>query len=407
MVGLPWPVSVRAAVRHGMNLAALAEVVTAGPGDDIVLVDRSGPMSRRDLVTAVAGSPTPSGPLVTVEGHHDRSSVVALLAAGMHGRDVAVVHPGVENAVQAGISGRAGIGAPRGRVWLGTTGTTGTPRQSARPRYGPGLIRPVAHLWRRWLRGRQGPVLVLPGLDHGYGLGFTLASLLLGRTVLLPPRGEPAALAGIVADWSPVVAVAVPPQLLWLTELQQWSPEVVVTGSSPLSAEVQQTATTRFGPVLHNLYGSTEAGFATMADPADLARRPGCVGRALPGIGVRVVDGRVVVHSPFATHRGRWVPTGDHGHWEDDLLVLDGRVDRVAVVNGVNVDLTEVHAALTAHPAVESVTVTADPDPVAGERVRADVRISEPVTAEALQEWVHRTVGPRVSVAMSLHQRDS
>lgn len=379
--------AIRSVARHGFQLRSLAEVVLSGPDDDMVLVDRDGPVSRAELRQAVRESDVHA----VVEGHHDRTTIVGLLAAGLAGSDVMVIHPGAEIPVVEGNSGR---------VWLGTTGTTRTPRHSARARYGPGVARPVLHLWRTWLRGRPGAVMVLPGLDHGYGLGFVLATLLLRRTVILPPRRDPTALDELATRWSPSMAVAVPTQLLWLTELTSWSPSVLVTGSSPLSLEVQQRVEERFGPVLHNLYGSTEAGFSTVATPSDLASVPGCVGRPLPGIRIRIRHGLVESRSPFATHRGRWVPTGDTGHFEEGLLVLDGRADRIAVVDGVNLSLTEIHAALATHPDVDEVTVTARPHEVSGQEVVASVRatVSEP----EMQQWLLQTVGPRARVRLRI-----
>ena len=50
------------------------------------------------------------------------------------------------------------------------------------------------------------------------------------------------------------------------------------------------------------MYGSTEVAYATVADPADLAKAPSTVGRVLRGSVVRVVD-----------EDGRDVPTGKTG----------------------------------------------------------------------------------------------
>ena len=55
-----------------------------------------------------------------------------------------------------------------------------------------------------------------------------------------------------------------------------------------------QTLCTRvteaFGPVVYNMYGSTEVAYATIATPSDLAAEPGCVGRVVPGTVVKLFD---------------------------------------------------------------------------------------------------------------------
>src|SRR5699024_2753125 len=181
------PSAVTALLRYGPRLAALADYLRAGPADDVVLVDRTGALTRRGLSAAVDAARDPSGaPLRRVAGRHDRTPLVAALAAALDGADVLVVHPATptDEAVPA-------VGTPRGRLWLGTSGTTRVPQVSARPRYGPGLLRPVRHVWRRWgLADDIGPVLVQPPLHHGYGLGMALAALVARRTVLLPSGGE-------------------------------------------------------------------------------------------------------------------------------------------------------------------------------------------------------------------------
>lgn len=385
------PSAVAALLRHGPRLAALADYLHAGPADDVVLVDRAGALTRHGLSAAVDAVRDPSGaPLRRVTGSHDRTPLVAALAAALDGADVLVVHPATptDEAVPA-------IGAPRGRLWLGTSGTTRVPRVSARPRYGPGLLRPVRHAWRRWgLADDAGPVLVQPPLHHGYGLGMALAALVARRTVLLPSGGE--GLATLLAEHRPQLTVSVPSQLAGLPAVPGWRPRVMVTGSGPLPVAVQQQVLDDFGPVLHNLFGSTEAGFATMAGPADLRRSPGCVGRPLPGVRIRLVAGRLEVRSPFATDPYGWVATGDRAHLDGHgLLVLDGRIDRVAVVDGLNLCLDEVVRVLRQHPAVSEADADTVPDPVTGQRVEASVRLCRGVTAHELEAWVRQQAGPR------------
>ena len=59
---------------------------------------------------------------------------------------------------------------------------------------------------------------------------------------------------------------------------------IIYLSGSQLGTHLARQALERFGPVLYNLYGSTEIAYATIATPADLAgragqRRPGGAGR--------------------------------------------------------------------------------------------------------------------------------
>ncbi|WP_238846639.1 AMP-binding protein [Nocardia arthritidis] len=58
---------------------------------------------------------------------------------------------------------------------------------------------------------------------------------------------------------------------------------VIFVAGSQLGAAMCTRATAAFGPVLYNLYGSTEVFSATIATPADLRAEPGCVGRPVRG----------------------------------------------------------------------------------------------------------------------------
>jgi acyl-CoA synthetase (AMP-forming)/AMP-acid ligase II len=57
-----------------------------------------------------------------------------------------------------------------------------------------------------------------------------------------------------------------------------------------------------FGPVIYNLYGSTEMAWATIASPQDLLRAPGTVGRPPPQTRVLILD-----------ETGRRLPPGETG----------------------------------------------------------------------------------------------
>jgi fatty-acyl-CoA synthase len=134
------------------------------------------------------------------------------------------------------------------------------------------------------------------------------------------------------------------------------------------------------------IYGSTEAGPATMLLPADVLRKPGSVGRAAPGVTMRLSDtGEVCVTSDFlmdgyfeqsdATDdalRDGWYHTGDLGSLDDEgYLSIVGRVRDVLRTGGETVAPLEVEDALRDHPAIAEVAVIGIPDSDWGEIVCA------------------------------------
>ena len=152
-------------------------------------------------------------------------------------------------------------------------------------------------------------------------------------------------------------------------------------------------------------YGSTEAGPATILGAADLAAKPGGVGRAQPGCEVRLSDrGEVCVRNPFLMDgyfddpeataealQDGWYHTGDLGAFDaDGYLSIVGRARDVIRSGGETIAPVEVEQALASHPAFVEVAVVGVPDPQWGEIVTACVVIaagSEAPDVEALRAW--------------------
>src|ERR1019366_4946907 len=68
-----------------------------------------------------------------------------------------------------------------------------------------------------------------------------------------------------------------------------------VSGSAPLPAHMHEAFRLRFGHTILERYGMSEA-LMILSNPYDGERRPGSVGRPLPGVSARIVgdDGAVV-----------------------------------------------------------------------------------------------------------------
>ena len=141
-------------------------------------------------------------------------------------------------------------------------------------------------------------------------------------------------------------------------------------------------------------------------DPA----HDGSMGRPLPGIETRVVDGELQVRPAtvptFFSHYlgeepfdGEWWPTGDHVREDEDgYLWFEGRDDDIIITAGYRVGPFEVESALVSHPAVAEAAAVPAPDEERGSVVRAIVVLanghpSEQLAAE-LQEHVKRVTAP-------------
>ncbi|MEU4517057.1 AMP-binding protein [Nonomuraea wenchangensis] len=239
------------------------------------------------------------------------------------------------------------------------------------------------------LRGGE-PMLIAPPLFHGLGLLWYGAALVLGCPVVLLRGFDAGSVLDALAVERAAALVAVPVMLRRLLALPpRRLPDlrVVVSGGSALPPGLAGAFMDAYGEVLYNLYGSTEAGWASLATPAELRAAPGTVGRPPRGATVHVAGpdgaeqppgevGRVLVSGglTFTGAADGLLPTGDLGHrGPDGLLFIDGRDDDMIVSGGENVFPQEVEDLLAGRPGVADVAVLGVPDEEYGQRLAAYV----------------------------------
>ncbi len=154
------------------------------------------------------------------------------------------------------------------------------------------------------------------------------------------------------------------------------------------------------------MYGLTEAGGVLAAGSgADLEGRPGCVGKPLQCVEVRIANpnaegvGEIVARTPTATSgylgdptpicdADGWVLSGDLGRFDaDGYLYVVGRSKDTIIRGGENIASAHVEGCLRTHPDVLEAAVVPLPHPDLGEEVGAAVVVQPgaAVTAEGLR----------------------
>jgi fatty-acyl-CoA synthase len=287
--------------------------------------------------------------------------------------------------------------AEHARVIILTSGTTGTPKGAARSEP-KSLIQLGALFGKVPLRPRRAHAIGAP-LFHSLGFATMALSIGLGATILVRRRFRPAEFADDLSRADAAVAVPVMMRrVLALEDLDARSfphLRILLMGGSQLGAELCRDLLRRFGPVVYNLYGSTEVAYATIATPEELALEPGSVGSPPPGTRVRILDeqgrevprgttGRIFVDNGFAfegyTGGGSkevvdgLMSTGDVGHFDaNGLLHVDGRDDEMIVSGAENVFPREVEELLAEHEAIDEAAVIGVADADFGQRLAAFV----------------------------------
>ena len=469
---------------HGLTLAGLARLAAIRDGRDVVLVDAAGPVTADQLdrwSSTVAGELVrreilAAGSRLGVLCRGGRGFAVAAIAGSRVGADVVLLHTGysantladvlrieevravvhdeefgdllgaarfrgttiIADGAAPGVLSLRGMQAlPQadapapahpGQLVVLTSGTSGRPRHAHRRPAGPAAAIPVTSLFRRLAIRRRSPMLILPPLFHGYGVGSFAVALGLGCPAIVVARFDADDALRLVDEHAVETLVVVPSMLHRLGEALGDRPpppslRAIVSASAPLHPTVWRRAVAAFGPIVHNVYGSTEAGWCTLARPEDLAAAPGTIGRPAVGIQVHIVDerglaapphtvGRVVVGSPLLDdgadagavlrRRGGFVDTGDLGHVDEHgRYFVDGRADDMIVSGGEQVFTAAVEDVLLGHPGVADALVVGEldedlgPGLVAHVVVRAGHAPSEDDLAAHLADTLGAAAQPR------------
>ncbi|HWC80500.1 MAG TPA: AMP-binding protein [Pseudonocardiaceae bacterium] len=263
------------------------------------------------------------------------------------------------------------------------------------------------------VRLRRSPSILWMSLVHIGGLYFAIANVAAGLPTALLERFDVRQWAELVRRTRPRRVRLAPTALRMV--LQSDLPvetfdgvEQVSSGTAPLPVEDADAFTMRFGVPVLSVYGATEfagaiAGWNLALHNEWRTTKRGSVGRAFPGIELRIVDqaagapgsvGAVgILEARGAQLPGEdWVRTTDLASLDaDGFLYIHGRVDDAINRGGFTIVPSVIEDALRAHPAVRDAAAVGIPDdrlgevPVAAVTIRADR--SEPAAAD-LRRWL-------------------
>ncbi|MFW0786593.1 acyl-CoA synthetase [Gordonia sp. CPCC 206044] len=289
--------------------------------------------------------------------------------------------------------------AELGGLVILTSGTTGLPKGARRGKFSPFTS---ALLLDRVPIPHDGTMVIVSPIFHSTGFAVWGVGTALGNKTVVMRRFDAEKTLAALAEHRAETLVAVPTMLHRMLAL---GPEVlakydtsalkiIVIAGSALSPTLSEAVQDAFGDVLYNMYGSTEVAIAAIAQPHELRRAPGTVGRPPVSSHLALFDqndrriteknvrGRLFVRNgaPFEGYTdGRnkqilegYMSTGDMGRFDaDGLLFIEGRDDDMIVSGGENVYPLEVENLLAEHPDVADVAVVGVDDEEFGTRLRA------------------------------------
>ena len=257
---------------------------------------------------------------------------------------------------------------------------------------------------------RDGFLCLLP-FFHTYAItGTFLLPLLSGSRMVLVDRFQPAKVLGLIQEHKISVFLAIPSmyRVLAATEgdFDVSSVRFPISGGEPLPMAIVEAFEKRFDVPIYEGYGQTEAApVVTLNTPGN--RKPGTIGRALPGVEVAIWDaqnrvlssgevGEIMVrgrnvmqgyhHLPEETAQtivGGWLHTGDLGKVDDDgFVTITGRKKDLIISAGENIYPREIEDVLSQHPKVKEVAIIGVKDEVRGEVPKAFVIARDGIDVE-------------------------
>ena len=309
-----------------------------------------------------------------------------------------------------------------GMPLLYTGGTTGRSKGVVRSDFATTQVGDWPATSRRWAgfvrMPNDGTCLITTPIYHAFGYATLTAALATGNRVVLHDRFDPIDTLKTVERDRVTALPLVPTQIVRLLKLDddarvidlsslQW----ILHTAAPCPAWAKRELIQWVGPIVVELYGSSEGGGPIVCTSEEWLDRPGTVGRPAAVVEAFIVDddGNDVPNGDMGTlyfRRRDGAPTyhgdeektaagrladgrftvGDIGWMDDDgyLYLADRRVDLI-LRGGVNVYPREIEEVLVEHPAVTDAAVFGLPDDDMGQQVKAVVTLRSGQTDASIE----------------------
>ena len=272
--------------------------------------------------------------------------------------------------------------------------------------------------------------LGLAPLCHGAGFAFNIAPLYFGGSLDLYAKFDPEQTLEHIGRGDVTGIFLVPTHFQAFFSLDEAALaksrghklKSIISNAAPLTQPIKERIVDHFGEgLLHECYGSTEAGIVTSMRPADQLRKVQCVGRPFVNTSIRIVGedgedvaqgevGELFSRSPylFAGYRERpeetqksirdgWVSAGDLARQDEEgFYYIVGRKKEMIISGGINVYPREVESVLEDHPSIAESAVVGIPDEYWGERIVAAITLAkdaDELDEAVLTDWCADRIG--------------
>ncbi|MFD1778461.1 AMP-binding protein [Fredinandcohnia salidurans] len=297
----------------------------------------------------------------------------------------------------------------KSKLVLQTSGTTGLSKDAA---HKPSLFHYLnpffAFIKRLRILDYRNAYIATP-IYHGYGIAVLLLFIPLGKNVVITSGFNAKQACELIQQHQIEVVTVVPlmlQKMLLTNPAQLKSLKCIASGGAKLPTKLVGEKFQRLGPVLYNLYGTSETGLNFIATPQDLMYSATTIGKKISGLKISILDGnekdvstgtigQLCMKSDWSIRKHTWIETGDAGYRDENgYYFLCGRIDDMVVSGGENVYPIEIEQVLIKHPQIHDVAVIGIFDVQFGQRLKAFVvpEKNEVLTEEELLEWLRQRV---------------
>ena len=323
------------------------------------------------------------------------------------------------------------ISTKRRAMILYTSGTTSLPKGVVTTH--ANIEAQITTLVDAWEWSADDRILNILPLHHVHGIINVLScALWSGACCVFLPKFDAAQVWEQLADGELTLFMAVPTIYYKLIAHWEQQPEaervrlsagarhlrLMVSGSAALPVSTLEQWQDITGHTLLERYGMTEIGMG-LSNSYNYERRPGHVGKPLPGVQLRLADeqnepikeagvpGQIQIKGPSvfkeywqkpeatraAFTADGWFLTGDVAELNEGYYRILGR-DSVDIIKsgGYKISALEIEEVLRRHPAVEDCAVVGLPDPEWGQVVAAAVVSKNEIDAADLKTHLQATL---------------
>jgi len=329
-------------------------------------------------------------------------------------------------------SARPGVATPEVREWDDftipyTSGTTGKPK-GVRVPHRSRILTLFGMAVEYGCYAPDDRFLAVAPMCHGAGMIFSLAPVFFGGYAEIVDKFEPekvleclgkqniSGFFGVPTHFHALLSAGPGP----LASSRSPALKTIISNAAALPQAVKERLVAHFGPgLLHETYGSTEAGIVSNLRPADQLRKQQCVGQPFPctEVEIRRPDGAICAadevgelysRSPYLfngywerpretdeAYRDGWVTVGDLARRDaEGYLYIVDRLKDMVISGGVNIYPREVEEVIVQHGDVAEAAVIGVPDEKWGEVLKAFVvrRANAALTASDLLEFMESRI---------------